>query len=165
VILNEGKLVILTIICSCVIGSLLRRASSSAKNLSLSSLSSLTSWLRCSNSALCLPSLSRTWLFMYDQMIIINIKHALTWFIHILTCQIPGLSRTFNDLPMSNSKTFSKNSQTLNARKSRPIFSMKAGPQWMDIKLTQTMTRHFGTSVTTEFLYAYNWKYTSILNL
>ena len=45
-----------------------------------------------------------------------------------------------------------------------PIFSKKAEQQRMDIKLTQTRTQHF-RSVTTEFLYAYNWKYRSILNL
>jgi len=44
-------------------------------------------------------------------------------------------SRTFQDLPMSNSSTFSMNSQTLNAQKIHP---------------------YFGRSVTTGFLYAYD---------
>jgi len=37
-------------------------------------------------------------------------------------------------------------------------------PQWTDIKLTRTLTRHFRSSVNTEFLYAYNRKYRSIIN-
>ena len=40
---------------------------------------------------------------------------------------------------------------------------MKEGVQWTDIKLTQTLTQHF-RSVTTEFLYAYNRNYGSIIN-
>ena len=45
-------------------------------------------------------------------------------------------SKTFRDFPISNSWTFSMNSQTLNARKHTPIFPMKAALQWRNMEIT-----------------------------
>jgi len=65
-------------------------------------------------------------------IIIIIIGVPNTGFIdkHILTYKFPGLSIIF---PCQIPGAFQR---ILNVQKYAPIFSMKAGPQWMDIELT-----------------------------